>query len=181
MISRLNEIYFEGPSFILTINWSWRWISKYTLYEVYEFRLKSNLAEPIIDEIPHKCYSFVLRFDIILVLSQQSMCGLLHWLMKNSMRDVCGYLLVEARWRLNALVDFNTGPSEFPTQRPVTWSFGDFFDLRPNKWLNKQTWGWWFETQSRPLWRQCNVDEVTENIIPLHSNCAMRRHNMETQ
>ena len=27
---------------------------------------------------------------------------------------------------------------EFPAQRPVTWSFDVFFDLRPNKWLNKQ-------------------------------------------
>ena len=24
-------------------------------------------------------------------------------------------------------------PGEFPTQRPVTWSFDVFFDLRPNK------------------------------------------------
>ena len=23
--------------------------------------------------------------------------------------------------------------------------------------LNKQWWGWWFETPSRPLWRHCNV------------------------
>ena len=28
-----------------------------------------------------------------------------------------------------------------------------FFDLRPNKRLSKQSWGWWFETPSRPLWR----------------------------
>ena len=26
-----------------------------------------------------------------------------------------------------------------------------------NKWLSKQLWGWWFETPSRSLWRQCNV------------------------
>ena len=26
----------------------------------------------------------------------------------------------------------------------------------PNKWLSKQSWGWWFETLSHPLWRQCN-------------------------
>ena len=47
-------------------------------------------------------------------------------------------------------------PGEFPTQRPVTRSFDVFFDLRPNKRLNKQWWGWWFETQSCPLWRHCN-------------------------
>ena len=39
-----------------------------------------------------------------------------------------------------------TGPGEFPTRRPVTWSFDVFFDLRLNKRLSKQTWGWWFET-----------------------------------
>ena len=42
------------------------------------------------------------------------------------------------------------------SQRPVTRSFDVFFDLRLNKRLNKQSWGWWFETLSRPLWRQCN-------------------------
>ena len=35
-------------------------------------------------------------------------------------------------------------PGEFPAQRPVTGSFDVFFDLRPNKRLSKQSWGWWF-------------------------------------
>ena len=48
-------------------------------------------------------------------------------------------------------------PGEFPTQRPVTRSFNVFFDLRLNKRLSKQSWGWWLETLSRPLWRHCNV------------------------
>ena len=48
-----------------------------------------------------------------------------------------------------------TGPGEFPTQRPVTRSFHVFFDLRLNKRLSKQPWGWWFETPSWSLWRQC--------------------------
>ena len=43
-------------------------------------------------------------------------------------------------------------------QRPVTRSFDVFFDLRLNKRLSKQSWCWWFETQSRPLWRHC--DEI---------------------
>ena len=50
-----------------------------------------------------------------------------------------------------------TGPGEFPTQRPVTRSFGVFFDLRLNKRLSKQPWGWWFETPSWSLWHHCNV------------------------
>ena len=49
-----------------------------------------------------------------------------------------------------------TVPGDFPAQRPVTRSFDVFFDLRPNKRLNKQPWGWWFETPSWSLWRQCN-------------------------
>ena len=45
---------------------------------------------------------------------------------------------------------------EFPAQRPVTRNFDIFFDLRLNKRLSKQSWGWWFGTLSRPSWRQCN-------------------------
>ena len=44
---------------------------------------------------------------------------------------------------------------EFTAQRPVTRTFHVFFDLRLNKPLSKQSWGWWFETLSRPLWRHC--------------------------
>ena len=46
---------------------------------------------------------------------------------------------------------------EFPAQRPVTRSFDIFFDRSLNKRLSKQSWGWWFETPPRPLWRHCNV------------------------
>ena len=45
---------------------------------------------------------------------------------------------------------------EFPSQRPVTQSFDVFFDLRLNKRLSKQSWGWWFETPSCSLWRHRN-------------------------
>ena len=45
---------------------------------------------------------------------------------------------------------------EFPAQRPVTRSFDVFFNLRLNKRLSKQSWGWWFETPSRSLWRHRN-------------------------
>ena len=50
-----------------------------------------------------------------------------------------------------------TGPGDFPAQKPVTRSFDVFFDLRPNKRLSKQPWGWWFETLSWSLWRHCNA------------------------
>ena len=48
-------------------------------------------------------------------------------------------------------------PGEFRAQRPMTWSFDVFFDVRLNKRLSKQSWGWWFETPLRPLWRQRNA------------------------
>ena len=41
--------------------------------------------------------------------------------------------------------------------KPVTRSFDDIFELRLIKSLSKQSWGWWFETQSRSLWRHCNI------------------------
>ena len=53
-------------------------------------------------------------------------------------------------------------PGKFPAQRPVTRSLDVYFDLRPNKQLSKQSWGWWFETPSRPLWRHTNDQARTK-------------------
>ena len=76
---------------------------------------------------------------------------------------VVAYSMREARimcsvwWRhqmetFSALLAICAGNSpvtgEFPAKRPVTQSFDVFFDLRLNKRLNKQSWGWWFETPS---------------------------------
>ena len=46
--------------------------------------------------------------------------------------------------------------AEFPLRRPVTRSFGIFFDLRLNKRLSEQSWVWVYETPSRSLLRHCN-------------------------
>ena len=54
---------------------------------------------------------------------------------------------------------------EFPAQRPVTRNFDVFFDLRLNKRLSKQSWGSWFETTSRPLWRHSNVNDLTNSYV----------------
>ena len=53
-----------------------------------------------------------------------------------------------------------TGPGDFPTQRPVTRGFAVFFDLRLNKRLSKQPWGWWFETPAWSLWRHRNGSHI---------------------
>ena len=63
-------------------------------------------------------------------------------------------------------------PGEFPTQRPMTRSFDVLFDLRLNKRLSKQSWGWCFETLSRPLWRHCN-EECKYAINPTQENKTM--------
>ena len=44
---------------------------------------------------------------------------------------------------------------EFPSQRPVTWSFDVFFDLRLNKRWNKQPWRRLLEVPWRSLWHHC--------------------------
>ena len=45
--------------------------------------------------------------------------------------------------------------SEFPHKGQ--WCTALIFDLRLNKRLSKQSWGWWFETRSHPLRRHSNV------------------------
>ena len=57
-------------------------------------------------------------------------------------------------------------PGEFPAQRPVTRSFDVFFDLRLNKRLSKQSWGWWFKRLWCPLWRHCNETTVIRWHVP---------------
>ena len=51
---------------------------------------------------------------------------------------------------------------EFPSLRPVTRIFDVFFDLRLNKRLSKQSWGWWFQTPSCSSLRHCNVKAETK-------------------
>ena len=52
----------------------------------------------------------------------------------------------------------------------ATRSFDVFFDLRLDKRLSKQSWGWWFGTQSRPLCRHCNVVVYSWNSVQV--NCT---------
>ena len=64
-------------------------------------------------------------------------------------------IMTSSNGNISALMALYAGNSpvtgEFPTQRPVTRSFGVFFDLHMNKRLSKHWWGWWFETPSRSL------------------------------
>ena len=68
-------------------------------------------------------------------------------------------------------------PGEFPTQRPVTRSFDVFFDLRLNKRLSKQSWGWWSETLSCSLWRQSNDADL---VLVLHTTHCPKFYTQST-
>ena len=61
-------------------------------------------------------------------------------------------MMTSSNGNFSALLALCAGNSpvtgEFLAQRPVTRSFDVFFDLRLNKPLSKQPWGWWFETPS---------------------------------
>ena len=62
-------------------------------------------------------------------------------------------------------------PGEFPAQRPVARSFDVFLDLGLNKRLSKQSWIWWFEAPSCPLWRHCNETAGNALVHTQHCGC----------
>ena len=72
------------------------------------------------------------------------------------------FMMTSSKWNhFPRYWPFVTGNSlltgEFPSQRPVTWSFDVFFDLCLHKRLNKHLWGCIFEMPLCSLWRHCNV------------------------
>ena len=88
----------------------------------------------------------------------------------------CNYSWNISWWRhqmgtFSALLTICAGNSpvngEFPAQRPVARSFDIFFDLRLNKQLSKQSWGWWSETPMSSFWRQCNATIMNSVITAL--------------
>ena len=54
------------------------------------------------------------------------------------------------------------------------WRGTLIFDLRLNKRLSIQSWGWWFGTPSCPLWRHCNGE--TCDLQKRHTS-SQRRYN----
>ena len=106
----------------------------------------------------------------------------------------CVYMMTSSNgniFRVTGHLSLVTG--EIPAEKPVTRSFDVFFDLRLNKRLRKQSWGWWFETPSRPLWRHCNALIILKSALvaltrilslpvkltrgPLHERCFHRSSN----
>ena len=109
------------------------------------------------------------------LMTSSCLCFILLWLCYKSLMDPChiftrtrqgcltvtsGIMMTSWNGNIFALLALCAGnspvPGEFSAQRPVTRSFNVFFYLRLNKRLSKQSWDWWFETPSRPLWRHRN-------------------------
>ena len=67
--------------------------------------------------------------------------------------------MTASKGTFSALLAFCAGISpvtgEFPSQRPVTRSFDELFDLHMKKRLSNQSRRRWFETPSHSLWRHC--------------------------
>ena len=70
-------------------------------------------------------------------------------------------------------------PGEFSAQRPVTRSFDVLFDLCLSKRMSKQSWGWWFETLPRPLWRQCNDCQIASPVTKIVNNKLITTVNID--
>ena len=81
----------------------------------------------------HKSMLFCHQWSFVVLTWEQFHCNCSWW--RHQMETFSALLAICAG---NSSV-----PGEFPAQRPVTRSFDVFFDLRQNKRLSKQSWGWW--------------------------------------
>ena len=80
-----------------------------------------------------------------------------------------GYMMTSSNETFSALLAFCAGNSP-GIQKPVTRSFGVFFDLCLNKRVSKQSWDWWSETPSSWSWRQCN-ESTDSSLLTLKRKC----------
>ena len=82
------------------------------------------------------------------------------------------------------LLDLCVGNSpdtgEFPHKGQWRGALVFYFICALNKQLSKQSRCWWFETQSRSLWRHCNVKLKYGNLLQTHCTLCIlsqRRYN----
>ena len=95
-------------------------------------------------------------------------CGICISIIRNTMKTTNSAATTWWRHQMktfSALLAICAGNSpvtgEFPAQRPVTQSFGVFFDLRLNKRLSKQSRRRWLDTPWHSSWRHCNENAAS--------------------
>ena len=113
-----------------------------------------------------------LSCDVILHYNDVIMGAIASWI--TSLTIVYWTVYSDADQRISKLratglhAGNSPGTSEFPAQMASNAENASIWwghhvcniirhDMRLNKRLSKQSWGWWFKTLSRPLWRHCNV------------------------
>ena len=171
-MSQLNEI--SAVKLIIPTPWE-SWQEYITLLYLFPPLSFSQLQEPIliVTTLHSTCLTLALwlcldrNYKINMMMISRQIFFVKHivdWAYRHLTYAIPS---VAPWWRhqmetFSALLAICAGNSpvtgEFPAQRPVTQSFDVFFDLRLNRRLSKQSWGWWFETPSCSLWRHCNAD-----------------------
>ena len=68
-----------------------------------------------------------------------------------------------------------TGPRWIPLTKASDAELWCFLWSAPDKWSSKQSWGWWFETLSRSLWRHCNVSLKINQHLSMYWFGAIRQ------
>ena len=106
----------------------------------------------------YRCHLIIIEIPTVqmLLLRSESYHNILCWWWRHQMETFSALLAI--------CVGNSPVPGEFPSQRQVTRNFDVFFDLRLNKLLSNQSWGWWFETPLRPLWHHDNVVYFKMNL-----------------
>ena len=97
---------------------------------------------------PHHCGGTELRIQIsrVLTLNTSSTSDFMMTSSNGNIFRVTGHLCGEF-----------TGPRWIPRTKAIDAELWCFCDLRLNKRVSKQSWGWRFETLPRPLWRHSIV------------------------
>ena len=131
-------------------NFTFSWFSKawLTITEIWPVHLWWGISPSV--HIHFICIKKLMPASI-LSSTRYLMWSVRFLVLVTSVTRVLYYMMTSSnRKQISALLAICAGNSpvtgEFPAQRPVMRNFDVFFDLRLNKRLSKQWWGWWFET-----------------------------------
>ena len=126
----------------------WKWFTEYLLW----FSMQVPDYKPSFTRRLHMGLTLPRRFDEFSTFIQGALLSVI---------NIESYMMTPSIGNISRVTGLCEGNSpvtgEFPSQRPMTRSVDTFFDLHLNERLSQQSWGWWFETPSRSLWRHCNA------------------------
>ena len=146
--------------------WSSFWAEICVFIKDSDSLYMTNLAQNL--QTLHNSFEISKWHFLIIQISRRTRC----WVLWDTVWScfvllwLCNelFMMTSSMDTFSALLAFCVGISpvtgQFSSQRPVTRSLDVFFDLLYNKRLGKQSWGWWFETPARSLWRH------SDYIIP---------------